>query len=234
MLIMFVRAVILYIFAVAAMRLMGKRQVGQLQPFELVVVIIIAELAATPLEDTGKPMLYGIVPMAALIVCHSILSWLLMVSQPARKWVCGQPTVLVRHGVICEKQLRRMAVTLNDLTEMLRMGGVQDLSQVESAVLETGGSVSVFPKAADRPLTPRDMGVTPPEESLPFPLILDGVLQRDNLAHAGYDERRLKEILRRFGFKSEKEVLFMSINSQREILCQGKGQMKTAVIREDA
>ena len=234
MLTIFTRSVLLYIASLLAMRAMGKREVGQLMPFELVVVIMIAELAATPMGGVGIPLLYGILPMIALVVCHGIITALCMKWQPFRAWMSGQPTVLMRGGVICEKQLRRMAFTLNDLMEVVRMGGVQDLSQVESAVLETGGSVSVFPKAADRPLTPRDMGVTPPEESLPFPLILDGVLQRDNLAHAGYDERRLKEILRRFGFKSEKEVLFMSINSQREILCQGKGQMKTAVIREDA
>lgn len=234
MLIMFVRAVVLYILSVAAMRVMGKRQIGQLQPFELVVVIIIAELAATPLEDTGKPILYGIVPMIALVVCHSVLSWATMISQPARKWICGQPTVLIRNGVICEKQLRRMAVTLNDLMEMLRMGGMQDLSQVESAVLETGGSVSVFPKAADRPLTPRDMGMSPPEESLPLPLILDGDVQQDNLARAGYDDKRLNELLRRFGYASVGEVLFMSINTQRQVICQGKGKTKMEMIREDA
>ena len=142
MLIMFVRAALLYLLAVLSMRVMGKRQIGQLQPFELVVVIIIAELAATPLEDTGKPILYGVIPMIALIVCHSFLSVLIMRSQKARAMLCGQPTVLMRGGALCEKQMRKMSVTLNDLMEELRLCGMQDLSQVETAVLETGGTIS--------------------------------------------------------------------------------------------
>ena len=225
MLIVFIRAVLLYLLAVLAMRMMGKREVGQLQPFELVVVIMIAEVAATPMEDVGQPIVYGVIPVAALVICHSLLAALAMRSEKVRVWLCGQPTVLIRDGVICEKQLRRMAFTLNDLMEVVRMGGVQDISQVETAVLETGGSVSVFPKAADRPLTPRDMGMNPPPEPLPLPLILDGEVQCDNLSRAGRDTAWLRAKVTEFGYRDAAEILFLSVDGQGRFICQGKGRM---------
>ena len=159
MLTIFVRSVVLFVFAVLSMRVMGKRQVGQLQPFELVVAIMIAELAATPMGDVGIPLLYGLLPMAALIVCHGLITALCMVSERFRVWMCGQPAVLIRNGAICEKQMRKAAMTLNDLMEALRLGGALDPSEVGTAVLETGGHMTVFPKAQARPLTPEDMGL---------------------------------------------------------------------------
>ena len=116
MLTVFVRAVILFLTSVLAMRMMGKRQVGQLQPFELVVVIMIAELAATPMGGVGIPILYGLLPMAALVVCHGLLTALCMKSERVRVWLCGQPTVLVRNGVICEKQMRKPYAPAASLT----------------------------------------------------------------------------------------------------------------------
>ena len=147
MLTIFLRSVILYAVSLLAMRAMGKRQVGQLQPFELVVVIMIAELAATPMGGVGIPILYGLLPMAALVVCHGLLTALCMKSERVRVWLCGQPTVLVRNGVICEKQMRACAVDLNDLMEAMRAGGILDPLEVGTAVLEPGGNISVFPKA---------------------------------------------------------------------------------------
>ena len=126
MLTVFARAVILFAAAVVAMRLMGKWQVGQLRPFELVVVIMIAELAATPMGSVGVPLLYGILPMLALVICHGLLTFFSMKSERLRVWLCGRPTVLIRNGVICERQLRKTSFTLNDLMEELRMGGIQD------------------------------------------------------------------------------------------------------------
>ncbi len=159
MLTVFARAVILFAAAVIAMRLMGKRQVGQLQPFELVVVIMIAELAATPMGSVGVPLLYGILPMLALVICHGLLTFFSMKSERLRVWLCGRPTVLIRNGVICERQLRKTSFTLNDLMEELRMGGIQDPAEVATAVLETSGTVSVFPKADSRPGHARRYGL---------------------------------------------------------------------------
>lgn len=224
MLTLFVRSVILFVAAVVAMRLMGKREVGQLQPYELVVVIMIAELAATPIGDVGSPLLYGILPMAALIICHGVISWLCMVSARFRTLMCGQPTVLIRNGVICEKQMRHVGVTLSDLMEDLRTGGVLDPSEVGTAVLETGGQVNVFPKAEHRPLTPRDMNMQPAQEGLPLTLILDGQVQQQNLHRGKLTENWLHQQLQSLGFDQPKQVLFMCVNTQGLLMAQGKGR----------
>lgn len=227
MLTLFVRSVILFVFAVLSMRIMGKRQVGQLQPFELVVVIMIAELAATPMGSLGTPLLYGILPMAALIVCHGFITVTCMRSERFRVWMCGQPTVLIRNGVICEKQLRKMSITLNDLMESLRTGGVLDPSEVGTAVLETGGQVSVFPKAENRPLTPKDMNIQPDREGLPLPLILDGRIQEENLRRGGLNLSWLDKQVHAQGYGGAGEILFMCLNTQGHLLIQGKGRAET-------
>ena len=192
MLTIFTRSVLLYIASLLAMRAMGKREVGQLQPFELVVVIMIAELAATPMGGVGIPLLYGILPMIALVVCHGLIAALCMKCQPFRAWMSGQPTVLMRNGVICEKQMRKSAMDLNDLMEAIRTAGILDPAEVGTVVLEPGGQVNVFPKADYRSVSPRDMNMTVTQEGLPLPLVMDGVIQRDNLIRGQLTEEWLR------------------------------------------
>ena len=227
MLTVFVRSVLLYAASLLAMRAMGKRQVGQLQPFEMVVVIMIAELAATPMGGVGIPLLYGILPMAALVVCHGLITAACMKWQRLRVWLCGEPTVLVRNGVICEKQLRRVAVDLNDLMEALRTAGIADPAQVGTAVLEPGGKISVLPDAKNRPVTPEDLGIEPLREGLPLPLVMDGVVQQDNLRRGQLTEGWLRLEAEKAGFAGVKEVLFMCLNTRGELLIQGKGCTQT-------
>ena len=224
MLTIFVRSVILYVVAVLVMRLMGKRQVGQLQPFEIVVVIMIAELAATPMGGVGIPLLHGILPMAALLICHSVISTLCMKSERFRGWMSGQPTVLIRNGVICETEMRKMSITLGDLMGAMRTCGIMDPSEVGTAVLETGGQVNVFPKAANRPATPQDMGMQPAHEGLPLPLILDGEIQKSNLNRGGLDEAWLVAQMRQLGYDGPGDVLFTCLNTRGEMIVQGKGK----------
>lgn len=227
MLTIFVRSVLLFVAAVASMRVMGKRQVGQLQPYELVVVIMIAELAATPMGSVGIPLLYGLVPMIALIVCHGIMTALCMRSGKFRLLICGQPTVLIRNGAICEKEMRKTAMTLNDLMEALRTGGALDPSQVGTAVLETAGHVTVFPKAQARPVTPEDMHLDPPPEGLPLPLIMDGHVQQENLQKGGWTASWLERQVRDMGYITPEDVLFLCVNTAGVMLCQGKGRTET-------
>ena len=224
MLTIFVRSVILYAMAVLVMRAMGKRQVGQLQPFEIVVVIMIAELAATPMGGVGIPLLHGILPMAALLICHSVISTLCMKSERFRGWMSGQPTVLVRDGVICETELKKMSVTLGDLMEAMRTGGIMDPSEMGTAVLETGGQLNVFPKAANRPVTPQDMAMQPAHEGLPLPLILDGEVQKSNLNRGGLTEAWLVGQMRQLGYDEPSQVLFACLNTQGQMIVQGKGK----------
>ncbi len=230
MLTIFVRSVILFVAAVLAMRMMGKRQVGQLQPYELVVVVLIAELAATPMGSVDLPLLYGLVPIMALIACHGLLTALSMRSERVRVWLCGQPTVLIRNGVICEKQLRKMAFTMNDLMEGIRTGGMLDPSEVGTAVLETGGQVTVFPKASARPVNPTDMNLTPDREGLPLPLILDGRIQGENLQRGGLTASWLDKQVKAMGYHEAAEILFMCLNTKGELLTQGKGRTDSQLV----
>ena len=227
MLTIFVRSVILYAASLLAMRAMGKRQVGQLQPFEMVVVIMIAELAATPMGGVGIPLLYGILPMLALVVCHGMIAFACMKSQRLRVWLSGQPTVLVRDGIICEKQLRRCAIDLNDLMEAMRTGGVLDPAEVGTVILETGGQISVFPKADYRSVSPGDLQLRVGKEGIPLPLVLDGVVQRDNLTRSGLTEEWLHQRAGEAGITELRSVLIMCLNTRGELLVQGKGCTET-------
>ena len=227
MLTIFTRSVLLYIASLLAMRAMGKREVGQLQPFELVVVIMIAELAATPMGGVGIPLLYGILPMVALVVCHGLITALCMKWQPFRAWMSGQPTVLMRNGVICEKQMRKSAMDLNDLMEAIRTAGILDPSEVGTVVLEPGGQVNAFPKADFRSVSPSDMALNVPAEGLPLPLVMDGIIQHDNLARGQLTETWLREVARSAGYPDLAQVLFLCLNTQGEMLIQGKSSTKT-------
>ena len=227
MLTIFARSVLLYIASLLAMRAMGKREVGQLMPFELVVVIMIAELAATPMGGVGIPLLYGILPMVALVVCHGLITAVCMKWQPFRVWMSGQPTVLMRNGVICEKQMRKSAMDLNDLMEAIRTAGILDPAEVGTVVLEPGGQVNVFPKADFRSVSPMDMKLNVPAEGLPLPLVMDGVIQQDNLVRGQLTEKWLRESARKCGYPDLSQVLFLCLNTQGEMLVQGKGKTKT-------
>ena len=227
MLTIFTRSVLLYIASLLSMRAMGKRQVGQLQPFELVVVIMIAELAATPMGGVGVPLLYGIVPMVALVVCHGLITGLCMKWQPFRAWMSGQPTVLMRNGVICEKQMRKASMDLNDLMEAIRTAGILDPSEVGTVILEPGGQVNVFPKADYRSVTPEDLSLPVEREGLPLPLVMDGVIQPDNLKRGQLTESWLRETASACGYPDLSAVLFLCLNTRGEMLIQGKGQTKT-------
>lgn len=227
MLTIFTRSVLLYIASLLAMRAMGKREVGQLQPFELVVVIMIAELAATPMGGVGIPLLYGILPMVALVVCHGLITALCMKWQPFRAWMSGQPTVLMRNGVICEKQMRKSAMDLNDLMEAIRTAGILDPAEVGTVVLEPGGQVNVFPKADFRSVSPNDMALNVPAEGLPLPLVMDGIIQHDNLTRGQLTEEWLRKAAESAGHPDLAQVLFLCLNTQGEMLIQGKGSTKT-------
>lgn len=222
MLTMFIRSIILYLAALIAMRLMGKRQVGQLQPFELVVVIMIAELAATPMSSIGMPLLWGLLPMMALLICHGLFTFLDMRFPAFSRLLGGEPTVLIRDGVICEAALRRTGISLTDLMEASRVGGQQDISQVATAVLEPSGTISVFPNAQNRPLTPQDVSCRVQHEGLPLPLILDGDLHRGNLELSGLEEKQLRALVLNMGLGTIPEVLLLTLSSGGKVHAQGK------------
>jgi uncharacterized membrane protein YcaP (DUF421 family) len=222
MLTIFLRSVILFLLAVVFVRIMGKRQVGQLQPLELVVAIMIANLAVTPMADVGTPLLYGIVPMMGLVVIHGLFAITSMKSQKLRAFYCGTPTVLIKNGVIQVKELEKLCVNLNDLLEELRTGGVLNPSDVDTAIMETSGKVSVFPKPQKRPATPEDLSVATGYEGIPLTLILDGTIEKKNLDMGKIPEEWLFDTLKLHGFGSPKEVLLCSLDTSGKMFLQGR------------
>jgi len=222
MLTVFLRSVILFVLAVVFVRIMGKRQVGQLQPFELVVAILIANLAVTPMADVGTPLLYGIVPMMGLVLLHGLFTLISMKSQKLREIFSGKPTVLIKNGVIQVKELEKLCFNLNDLLEELRSGGVLNPSDVGTVIVETSGKVNVFPKAQKRPATPEDHSIATGYEGLPITLILDGVIEKNNLKSGKIPEEWFFSTLKLHGFGSPKEVLFCSLDTSGKMFLQGR------------
>ena len=223
MLTIFIRAAILFSFAVIAMRIMGKRQVGQLEPFELVIAILIAELAATPMEDAGKPLLFGIVPILTLMMLHSALSIISYKSKKLRGLINGKPSVLIKNGELQQKELERICYDLNDLIGELRCAGFINVGDVGTAILETSGKMSVLPKAENRPATTKDLHIAVGYEGIPLTLILDGAIQHKSLSLGGLNEPWLTKTLEALGFTAPKDIIIASLDTSGKLFVQSGG-----------
>lgn len=226
MLIVFIRTIILYTLIVTLMRLMGKRQIGQLQPSELVVSLIIADLAAIPMGNVGIPLLTGIVPILTLFVSEALISFLSLKSQFARKILSGKPSIVVVKGKIIEKELRKQRFNIDDLIEQLRIKNVSNIEDVEYAILETGGQLSVILKTSKMPIIREDLSINAQYEGLPITLIIDGYLNQNNLSVAGLNENWLKEELKKNNINSVKNVLFAFVTADRKLKYQLKDKAK--------
>jgi uncharacterized membrane protein YcaP (DUF421 family) len=222
LLIVMVRAIILYSVVLIVMRIMGKRQIGQLQPFELVITILISELAAVPMQDTGIPLINGIVPILILMFAQIILSYISLKSGKARGIICGKPSILIEDGRIMENQLSKLYFNINDLLEQLRVKGYPDIKDVEFAILETEGQLSVIPKSPKRPVTPEDLSIPVSQEKLPITLIIDGEVIRQNLLIAKVSEGDLKKTLAGNGISDYNQVLFAGLDSSGSFFFQAK------------
>ena len=221
MLINFVRAIVLYIVVLIVMRLMGKREIGQLQPFELAIAIMIADLASIPMTETGIPIGNGIVPIVGLLVAHLYISLVNLKSIKAREIICGKPRILIYRGKIDEQALIKERFTLNELEERLRDKNVSSLGDVEYAILETSGQVTVIEKPNKRYTIPEDFGIMPEYEGIPYDLVMDGKIMDKNLNAIGKDYNWLKREVNKFNFEPE-EALIVTYDGKGQIFCQKK------------
>lgn len=221
MLITFIRAIILYILVLLVMRMMGKREIGQLQPFELAISVMIADLASTPMADVGIPIFDGIIPILALLVMHLIISALNLRSINIRRVICGKPSILVYRGKIDEKVLKKEKFTINELQERLRGNNVFSLADVEYAILETSGQITVIQKPEKRGTIPEDFGIVPEYEGLSYDLIVDGKIMYENLKQLGKNEIWLQKEVEKEKVKPN-DVLLMTIDGKGQIFCQKK------------
>lgn len=221
MLTILIRAILLYFILVLSMRAMGKRQLGQLQPYEFVMVMLIANLIATPMSDVSTPLLHGVLPVAALYIVHSLIALICLRSDQIRAVLSGKPSLIISKGIIQQDELKRLCLTLSDLMEGLRMAGFLDPEEVGTAVMEANGSITAFPRSSRRPVSTEEMNIDAGYEGLPMALIMDGRLQAHNLKSAQLEEKWLREVLKNKGLEPEAVFLLM-IDTQGRMTIQDR------------
>ena len=208
------------------LRLMGKRQIGELEPAELVLTMLLSDLAAVPMQNFGIPLLNGVVPILTLLCMTMIFSYLNMKSIRFRRLACGQPTVLVENGKLLQEAMRKNRFTIDELLEQFRIQGIHDWTTVKYAILETGGQLSVLLYEKEQPLTPSRLGFEGEDSvSLPRLLINDGRLCREELRRSGQNEAWLKKQLQQRGLSSVQQVFLFSLSEEGRIICIPKEEL---------
>lgn len=221
MILSYLRTLILYLILIFSVRLMGKRQIGQMEASEFVVTMLVANLAAIPMQDAGIPLYSGLVPILTVLGMELVLSGLILRSVFLRRLFCGKPVILIDNGKILSDNLRNTRVTLDELMGHLREKDVLDIQTVQYAILETNGNLSVFPYPKHLPATAKDAGIQAAKQYLPLPIIEDGYLFRKNLEQAGKDEAWLKGVLSQHG-AAVSDTLLLTIDPSGQITWLGK------------
>lgn len=214
----------LYIVVVVTMRVMGKRQIGQLQPFEFVVAMMISELAAIPLSEDDRKIHHALIPIGVLLASQLIMSYVSIKGVRIREIICGKPTLLIRHGKLLENNLKKEMYTINDLLEQLRFNSVQSIKDVEYALLETNGQLSVIVNSQKRPVTPEDLKIETKPESFSHDLIIDGKLIGRTLETLNLKREWVDQKLAEMGITDYSQVFYASIDKDNSILVQKRGE----------
>lgn len=208
------RTLILYLVLILVIRLMGKRQIGEMEPAEFVVTMLVANLAAIPMQDGGIPLFSGLVPILTVLGLELVLSWGTLRSQWFRRVLCGKPVILIENGRILQQQLRQTRITLDELMGHLRQKDVLNPQQVQYAILETNGTLSVFPYPEHSPAPAKEAGIRVKPAQLPVTIIEDGVLLNENLTRSGKDAAWVLETLRQYDARVEDTFLLALMGQQ--------------------
>ena len=219
----FFRTLILYLLLIAGLRISGKRQIGELEPIELVLTLLISDLASVPMQDFALPLFNGVIPIVTLIALSALFSAISLRCVRFRDLVCGTPALVIQDGKLHQETMRRTRLTLDELLEQLRAQGVTDLNDVKYAVMETSGKLSVLLRSDCQPLTPRHLALTVEDDTfLPTVIINDGRVLADNLRQCGRDERWLEKELHRQGIKRSEDVFLLTVDQQGTVVCLRK------------
>ena len=218
MLVPFFRTLILYLAIISAVRLMGKRQVGEMQPAELVITILVSAVASVPMQDLDIPLAHGLVPVFTLIAAEVLVSALTLKCVPLRLLLSGKPVPVIRKGHIDQAALRKLRLSLDDLLEDLRLNGVFDLRQVDFAQVETNGQLSVLLQPAEMPVTARQMGLQPGETGPFYVLVADGRADPKALENLGRSRRWMESVLRANGAQDAREVFLFCADPQGNLI----------------
>lgn len=216
MFVTFIRTVIMYFFVVLTLRLLGKRQIGELEPAELVVTIVISEVAALPIQDTSQPLANSLIGIALLLILEVILSFSAYKSFGARKLLFGLPSVFYEKGKLNRREMENQRLNLNDLMEIIRNSGAASLSEVDYVIMETNGVVSVIPSADHRPVTISDAGLTARPSSISYVIIDSGRLNRHNMQRLGRNDEWVRNRLKEHGLSDISQVSCMTASADGE------------------
>lgn len=222
MFIVMIRTIILYFIVVITMRIMGKRQIGEMQPFELVIAIMVSELASLPMQDTRIPLVHGVIPIVTLLFLQAVISMAELKSEAARTIFSGKPSIIIKDGKIDIKQLKNDRFNVNDLFEELRLQGYYDIEDIEYAILETSGQLSVIPKTELEPATKQDLNIKTTQDKLPVTLILDGKINQHNLKIIEKNNSWINHQLKKNNISSVDKVFIALLDSKGKFFYQLK------------
>ena len=218
------RAVIIYLVVLVLYRLMGKRQLGQMQPFELVLTLIIADLATIPMAEVSVPVLHGIVPVMTLVILHFVLSFFSQISNKFAHFLSGKPVIVINPNGIDYKALKNLNLSVDDVFEAIRGCGYFSIEQVQYAIMETNGKMSVLPKSEFSPATIGDLKLDVEKTTIPINLINEGKIIKENLEIAKIDEIKIYEILKQANIKKVKDILLLTIDKSGKVYLQKFGE----------
>lgn len=222
MLTLIIRAIVIYLIVLVILRIMGKRQIAEMQPYELVATLIIADLACIPMTEITVPLLHGIVPLLALATIHFFISILSVKSIKLRRLINGKPIIVIDNNGIRYKELKALNMTLNDLYEGLRVAGYFSLGDIAYAIVETNGSLSVLPKTNAQPPTADDLKIKTIPSVVNLMLINDGKVIKENMEHFGLTEDFLKNSISKYKIANIKDVMIYTINNNGDVYLQEK------------
>ena len=220
MLTIVVRAIIIYVVVLFLYRLMGKRQLGQMQPFELVLTLIIADLATIPMAEVSVPVLHGIVPLLTLVIVHFVLTFLCKISNRFAWFLSGKPVIVINPNGIDYKALKNLNISVDDVFEAIRGCGYFSIEQIQYAIMETNGKMSVMPKSQFAPVSVGDMKFDVEKSAIPVNIINEGKIVKENLQIAGIDENDIKNILLQAKIKKVKDVLILTVDKNGQVYIQ--------------
>ena len=223
MILAYIRTVVLYLVMILSVRLMGKRQIGQMEASEFVVAMLVADLASVPMQDNAVPLLSGVVPLLTVVGMELILSFLVLKSVRVRKLLCGKPVILIDNGKILQDNLRKTRLTMDELMSHLRQKDVLDLEAVQYVILETDGNLSVFPYPEQKPASAADAKITVKKLNLPVTIINDGVLSQEDLRRAGKNMAWLRKTLGKHRARQE-TTLLLSVDEEDHVIWIGKSE----------
>jgi uncharacterized membrane protein YcaP (DUF421 family) len=219
-----IRTLILYIAIIVSMRVMGKRQLGELEPAEFVVAVLISDLAAHPLQDIGTPLLYGLIPVLTLMCCEVAISAMALKSVRLRAVISGTPSFIIENGKLLQREMKRNRYTVDELTEHLRKKDIMDISAVKYAILETDGTLSTVLYASEQPATPRQLALTVDDMGYPMIVINDGRVLDENLQKLGFNRAWLKNQLKSRKVTDPREVFLMSADAGGRVYFAARGE----------